>query len=760
MGSEEKVEESEIEIPEKVDLELINKKIARKEKVNIKRIIQTLDLLTSGNTIPFVARYRKEVTGGLDETQLRNIKENYDSQVNLEERKLSVLKLIKDQGKLNEDLKENILEAEKLQRVEDLYLPYKKKYKTRGTKAREKGLGPLAEMIREGVKKGDIEDLVEDFIDEEKGVKDKERALSGAIDIIAEDTGLDPENRDFVRKVVFKRAKLNTEIDDEVRKGGKILTDENGKEIEPLTFETYFDFNSTAQSIKHYQVMALSRAESLNVLDIEFDTPDENLIHELKKRIMKGHTPKNNIFYEYYDEGVEKGYKRYNIPSIKRELWRNLKEEANDHGIDVFAKNLKNLLMTPPLKNRAIIGIDPGYRTGCKVAVIDRYGDYLDNDVIYPAPPRKKIQEAKNKLISLIEKYDAYTFAIGNGTASQETEQLVSELINDYNSDHELEYEIVNESGASVYSASELAKEEFPNLDLTVRGAISIARRLQDPLSELIKIDPKSIGIGLYQHDVNQYQLKEALGTVIEDCVNSVGVDLNTASSKLLEYVSGIGPSLAKRIVSHRKELGGFKSRTQLMDVRRLGAKTFEQCAGFLKIRNAKNPLDSTFVHPESYELTEKILNHLDLTKEDLIKGGIEDKLLSIKPKSSAKKFGVTPDRIRYLVEQLLKPNLDPRDELPPRELKKKIITLEDLKEGMVITGIVRNVVDFGAFCDIGIKYNGLVHKSEISNKFVKNPHNFLAVGETKKMMIIGIDKPRKRIQLSIKKVPKKKKNN
>jgi len=752
-------DEALIEFPTEINPAQIENQVAQAESLSLDRLHKTLNLLREGNTVPFIARYRKEVTGAMDESKIRDIHKTYSTLVNLEERKLSVLKLINDQGKLTEALRDRILKAEILQEVEDLYLPYKKKIKTLGAKAREKGLGPLAELIMAGGIDGDPETLAETYINEEKGVKNIKDALSGAVDIIAEDTSSDVDARQFVREVVYRRGIVKTKVDEDIASGKKKPDIEDGKKpVDPSTFQDYFDFSLQGTMLQNHQVLALSRADKLGIIDFSVEAPDEELIRELKKKFIGKQTSKTNNMIEYFEKGVEAGYKRYIVRSIKREVWNGFREKAEEHAIKVFATNLKNLLMTPPLKNRAIIGIDPGFRTGCKVAVIDQYGKYLANDVIYPHQPKNRVAETERILIELVKKYKAYTFAIGNGTASRETETVVANIMKRHKSKSmPLEYAMVSEAGASVYSASELAIEEFPDLDLTVRGAISIARRLQDPLSELIKIDPKSIGVGMYQHDVNQVELKHELANVIEDCVNGVGVDLNTASSKLLSHVSGITKRVGKAIVKQREAKGPFTSRNAIQKVRGLGPKAYEQCAGFLKIRDAENSLDRTFIHPESYDLTEKILSEIDLIPSDLIdpkkQEKVKTKFGTLRINSLVRKYGVERDKIRYLIDQLMKPTLDPRDALDAPILRQDVLSIEDLKEGMIVKGTVRNVVDFGAFCDIGVKYDGLVHKSQIANQFVQNPHDFLKVGEVYDFMIIGVDLGRKRIQLSIKQV-------
>ncbi|MHA1856123.1 MAG: Tex family protein [Promethearchaeota archaeon] len=748
-----------IEIPKEINPIEINKRIAKTQKIDPIIISKTVELLQSGNTVPFIARYRKEVTKGLDEIQIRDINKDLNKFIALEERKIVILNIIQKQGKLTEEIKSKILKADSLQDVEDLYLPYKPKLKTLGAKAREKGLEPLAQLIVSGQTEGSIEEVVNPFLNPEKDVNTVNEAISGAMDIIAEDVGTNPDHRKTVRNVVFRRSILKSEINKKILDGSLKAQTKEGKLIDHNIFEIYFDFSLETTRLKNHQILALSRGEKLKVLNLTFQTPDEDLIHELKKQILKNQTKSNNIFFDYYQKAIEAGYKRYIIRAIKRELWNNLRDTAENHAIKVFATNLKNLLMTAPLKNKAIIGIDPGYRTGCKVAVIDKYGKFLENTTIYPHEPKNQTAQSIKVLFNLAKTHNAHTFAIGNGTASRETEQLVVKLIKEHGSkSFPFNYTIVSEDGASVYSASKIAIEEFPDLDLTVRGAISIARRLQDPLSELIKIDPKSIGVGMYQHDVNQHELKSELDAVIEDCVNAVGVDLNTASVNLLEHISGLSKSLSKRIFQFKQKIGAFKSREQLKEVKNLGPKAFEQCAGFLKIPNAQNPLDSTFVHPESYDLTEKILAELNLKPADLINPKTRDEaaetLLKAKPNAYARKFGVDANKIRYLVEQLRKPDLDPRDESEGPVLRQDVLSIDDLKEGMILKGTIRNVVDFGAFVDIGVKINGLVHKSQIANQYVKNPQDFLSVGDVKDFMIFKVDKERKRIQLSLKLVP------
>ncbi|MHA1610991.1 MAG: helix-hairpin-helix domain-containing protein [Promethearchaeota archaeon] len=752
----------EIEIPTKIDQEKIFRQIAGDLKIAYERAAKAIELLEEGNTVPFIARYRKEITGDMDEVVLRTVKKDYEKWTTIEERKITVLITIKKQKKLTPAIKTKILDAMDLQTVEDLYLPFKVKFKTLGAKAREKGLQPLADLMREGNMTGNLDEKVAPYIDPEKKVTTLKEALDGAMDIIAEETSSLPEARQFVRNEVFTKNTIKCTVNEDVLKGTADIRNDDGKVVDAHTFESYFDFSLGGNHLQDYQILALNRADNLDVLSIKIDTADENIIHELKKQIIGGNqTEKTNIFLPYYTKAIEKGFKRYIIRSIKREYWRNLTDRAEEHAIEVFSTNLRNLLMIPPLKNRAIIGIDPGFRTGCKVAVVDQQGNYLDDTVIYPVPPKMNIPDAQRKIVNFINKYKAHTIAIGNGTASRETEQFIADLLQSPQCKNiSIEYAIVSEAGASVYSASEVAREEFPDLDLTVRGAINIARRLQDPLSELIKIDPKSIGVGLYQHDVNQNRLQDQLDTVIEDCVNAVGVDVNTASSKLLEHVSGLSRSLGKRIVEYRKEHGVLHSRNQLYEIKGLGAKTFEQCAGFLKVFEGTEPLDATIIHPEAYDVVSAVLNEVKVTPNDLldvsVSKAIGRRLKKINVEKIATESGLEIAKIKYILELLAKPNLDPRDKLDAPILRKDVLSINDLKEGMIVKGTVRNVVDFGAFIDIGIKHNGLIHRSEITHQFVDNPSKHLAVGEVHDVMIIGIDKIRNRIQLSLKQVPKK----
>lgn len=742
--------------------------ISKSLNITHKRIDSAIKLLGEGNTIPFIARYRKEVTDSLNETELRDIQREYTGLTNFVNRRNQIFKLISEQGKMSDTVIHQLNNAQTLQEVEDIYLPFKPKIQTLGAKAKAKGLGPLAEIIVEGRENVTIEEVATPFINTEKGVNTTTEAISGAIDIIAEDVGNDPEVRKYVRDVIFKTNVIKVQKSksaDEKSSGGAGDAaadgdDTNlGKKVKAETFELYFDFECPGNSLEPHQILAINRGEKLGFLDSEIVSQDDAIIAEVNKMVVKN---RSSSLIEHYDKAVTAGYRRYIVRSIKREYMSELTEKASKHAIKVFALNLKNLLMTRPLKGARIIGIDPGYRTGCKVAVIDESGNFLENATIYPHKPQSKYEDAVKIVYDLAKKYKAYVLAIGNGTASRETEQMASDLskrVKAKDKDIDIEYCIVSEAGASVYSASDIAIEEFPYLDLTVRGAISIARRLQDPLAELIKIDPKSIGIGEYQHDVNQTELKEELDAVIEEIVNKVGVDVNTASFKLLSYVSGLNIRTSKSIVEYRKINGVFKNRQEFLKVPGIGPKSYEQAAGFLKIMEpyCENPFDSTFVHPENYKLAEDILKRqkisLDGYRELRNKNLLEAFLNKFVPARIAEDLSVDRQTVRDIINDLLKPNLDPRDELPPQILRKDVLKMEDLEIGMVLKGTVRNVVDFGAFVDIGLKNAGLVHKSEMANRFVKNPHDVVAVGDIVDVRIVNVDAAKGKIGLSMKQV-------
>ncbi|MHA1793619.1 MAG: Tex family protein [Promethearchaeota archaeon] len=750
-----------------LDMEIISRiheNLCLKYSKDVKTIKSTLSLFDQGCTIHFVARYRKEITKSMDEVVLRDLQKDYKSLLNLESRRLTILKSIKEQDKLTPDLEEKIKNAETLVELEDLYLPFKPKRKNKALKAKEAGLEPLANLIfYEQPIEGNPEDIVDQYINKDKDIMDAKAAISGAKDIIIEQISENPEIRKVLREIIEDDTTLQSDkfyvVLDEDESNESL--EETGERKEEQEFEResinekidkykdYFDFKIPIRVLKPHQVLAINRGENEGILEVNLNIEDERYLGALKDDLIIN---KNGIFVKHLNNAIEKGYKKI-TRTLKRETWVKKILEAKSHAVKTFAKNLKNLLMQPPIKGKRIVAIDPGYRNGCKVAVIDQSGMYLDSAIIYPHPPKNQREKAIETLLELSRKHDAWTYAIGNGTASRETEELVSEIAHE---NDKLEYTIVSEAGASVYSASDIARQEFPNLDISIRGAISIGRRLQDPLSELIKIDPKSIGVGLYQHDVNQAELEEELNAVVEDCVNAVGVDVNTASEQLLCHVSGLNARVAKEIVKYRQENGPFKNREELKKVPYMGAKTFEQSIGFLRVYNGDNPLDTTFIHPESYHVAEKILEKMGMTPDDLLDAAnlklINQKLASEQIIAEFQDLAGI-ETLKDIIAAIKAPRRDPRDELPPVILKKDVLKLEDLQVGTVLKGTVRNVVDFGAFVDIGVKYNGLVHISQITNKFVKNPHEYLAVGDVIDVMVIDIDLPRKRIQLSIKAV-------
>lgn len=748
------------------------------EEFNIKpfQVENTVNLIDEGNTIPFIARYRKEQTGSLDDVVLRDLYERLTYLRNLESRKEEVIRLIEEQGKLTDELKNEILSADVMQRVEDLYRPYKQKKSTRASKAKEKGLEPLADIIlAQNITEGSLEELALPFVDEEKGVKNIKEAYEGACDIIAEMVSDNADYRKHIREIYIADG---------------IITSEAADEEEKTVYEMYYKFEEAVNKIANHRILAINRGEKEKKLKVKLNTPDEKIVNYLKSKEIKNESA---ITADYYCAAIEDGYKRLIAPSIDREVRNILTERAEDEAIKVFGKNTKNLLMVPPVKDVRILAIDPGYRTGCKLAVLDGTGKFLEDAVIYPSEPRNEVEKSQKVMSALINKYDINVITIGNGTASRETEQVVADMLSKI--DKDVTYTIVSEAGASVYSASKLAQEEYPDLDVTVRGAISIGRRLQDPLAELVKIDPKSIGVGQYQHDVNQTKLSQELDGVVEDCVNSVGVDLNTASTALLQYVSGITKTIAKNMVKYREDNGKFTNRNELMKVKMLGDKAFEQCAGFLRISDGDYLLDKTAVHPESYEIAVSLLNKLGYDINDLKNTNLNDineRIMKIKVKEDKKvqissgsnrlkglealsqinfKEEKKParekikDRIKVLaeelnigvptltdiIEELKKPGRDPRDEMPKVILRSDVVKFEDMEVGMKLKGTVRNVVDFGAFVDIGVKQDGLVHLSEMSDKFIKNPMEVVQVGDVVDVTIIKLDKERQRIGLSMK---------
>ncbi|MBU2492311.1 MAG: RNA-binding transcriptional accessory protein [Bacteroidetes bacterium] len=727
------------------------------KELNIKenQILEVIGLFAEGATIPFISRYRKEKTGGLDEEQLREIETRLNYLTILEERKQTVLNSIEEQGKLTDELKNKILAAEKLQEVEDLYLPYKPKRKTRGTIAKAKGLEPLAIFILENPKfSGDFNSKLAEFINEEKEVPTIEDALSGAKDIIAEMISETAEVRQVTREFLLEKAsivsqKSTAKVDETNKK--KPASPAGRKDV----YDIYHDFTCEIPKLKEYQVLAINRGENEKYLKVNLSFDKPLILSEIFNAFFEY---EDSFFLDILNEVVEESFGRLIFPSIEREVRNTLTEKADLHAIEIFASNLKQLLLQPPINNKMIMGIDPGFYSGSKVAVIDRTGKYLDGSTIYPHPPQNKIEAAKKTVLDFVKKYDVGLIAIGNGTASRETELMIADLIKD--NSLKCHYLIVNEAGASVYSASPLAKTEFPDLEASQRGNISIARRVLDPLAELVKIDPQSIGVGLYQHDVDQKHLAKKLDDVVVSCVNYVGVDINTASSALLTYVSGLNKRIANNIIKHREKIGKFTKREQILEVSGVGEKLFEQSAGFLKIPSGENPLDNTFIHPESYKATEKLLKLCNLSTTAINepalpagrKGGLVD--LVIKQKGAvnvALEVGVGEPTLMDIVENLKKPGRDPREEMPKPILRSDVLKMEDLTIGMKLKGTIRNVVDFGAFVDIGVKQDGLIHISQITNKFIKHPIEVLNVGDIVDVSVVSIDIPKGRISLSMK---------
>lgn len=717
--------------------------LAKEFSLSVAQVDKTVNLIDEGNTIPFIARYRKEVTGGLSDNVLRDMDERLKYLRNLEERKDEVIRLIDEQGKLTDELRKDIEDATVLQRVEDLYKPYKKKKATRASKAKEKGLAPLADIIRaQSPQDKSLEEITKPFIDPEKEVNTHDEAVQGACDIIAEEISEDADLIEKLREMTYEAAVLCTEAVDSEEKS---------------VYDMYYDRSERVKDVPNHRILAINRGEKDKKLKVKLQMDEEQVAFEIGKTYIN---KEPNIYTELMDSVVRDSYKRLIAPSVEREIRNTLTERAEKDAVKVFAKNTEKLLMAAPVKGKKIISIDPGYRTGCKVAVLGKTGKLLAYTTIYPTKPRSDIASTERVLKKIIDKFGIDIIVIGNGTASRETEEVVADFLskNDYN----IQYTIVNEAGASVYSASKLAAEEYPDLDVTTRGAMSLGRRLQDPLAELVKIDPKHIGVGQYQHDINQNLLDGALLNVVEDCVNRVGVDLNTASPSLLSYIAGINMGIAKNIVAQREEEGAFKNRKQLLKVKKLGAKTYEQCAGFMRISGGDEPLDSTSVHPESYKACDRLLGILGIDKTSITKGGvqgIDDMILSLTGVNTMEKAvaKLSPEleigemTLSDIISELKKPARDPRDSAPPVIFRKDVTSFEDLKTGMILDGTVRNVVDFGAFVDIGVKQDGLVHVSELSEQFVKNPLEVVSVGDNVKVKIIEIDREKNNIALSMK---------
>jgi len=705
-------------------------------ELNIKQsqVENTIKLIDEGNTIPFIARYRKEVTGGLSDETLRTFGERLNYLRNLEQRKEEVVKSIDEQGKLTDEILQALAICNTLAEVEDIYRPYKQKKKTRATVAKAKGLEPLAEIIFEQEEKTDINEIAKKYLSEEKEVTTVEEAIQGALDIIAENISDDAGYRKYIKKICYREG---------------VLTTKASNEEEKSNYEMYYDYKETVCKLPSHRILAINRGEKEEFLKVKLDKNEDKILYYIKKDIIKGNTQ----FTEMLENTILDSWKRLIEPSVDREIRSDLTEKAEEKAIKVFGQNAKQLLLGAPIKNKTVMGFDPAYRTGCKIAVIDETGKVLDTETVYPTAPQNDTEGARKKLLHLIEKDNIDMIAIGNGTASRESEMFVSDILKETN--HPVSYVIVSEAGASVYSASKLATEEYPDINVSIRGAISIARRLQDPLAELVKIDPKAIGVGQYQHDVNQKRLQESLTGVVEDSVNKVGVDVNTATPSLLSYVSGINSTIAKNIVKYRDENGKLKNRKELLKVPKLGKVAFEQCAGFIRIFDGDNPLELTAVHPESYEQTEELLKSLGFDKFDLKDKeklqALKEKLKSLDITKTAESLNIGEMTLQDIVQELIKPGRDPREDMPKPILRQDVLKLEDLKEGMILTGTVRNVIDFGCFVDIGVKHDGLVHISEISDSYIKNPSEVVSVGDIVKVKVIKIDLERQKVGLSMK---------
>ncbi|SET36466.1 uncharacterized protein SAMN02910413_2660 [Pseudobutyrivibrio sp. C4] len=710
----------------------ITKQIASELQVRAAQVDAAIKLLDEGNTVPFISRYRKEATGGLNDEQLRTLSERLTYLRNLEEKKATCLASIEEQGLLTEELKKAILEATTQVVVDDLYRPYRPKRRTRATIAKEKGLEPLANIIILQMTNKSLEEEAKAFLNEEKGVETVEDAIAGACDIIAESISDDADYRTWIREKTFKN--------------GRIISKAKDAEAESV-YENYYDYDEAIAKLPGHRILALNRGEKEKILKVSIEAPVEDIINYLSKKVISKDNVNTN---EALKATIEDAYTRLIAPSIENEIRNNLTEVAEDGAIKVFGKNLTQLLMQPPIAGRNVLGWDPAFRTGCKIAVVDATGKVLDTTVVYPTAPQNKVEETKKVIKALIKKYNVSLISLGNGTASRESEQIIVDMLKEI--PEKVEYIIVNEAGASVYSASKLATEEFPNFDVGQRSATSMARRLQDPLAELVKIDPKSVGVGQYQHDMNQKKLDETLAGVVETCVNAVGVDLNTASASLLEYVSGINKTLAKNIVVYREENGRFNSRAELKKVPKLGPKAFEQCAGFMRIIGGKNPLDATAVHPESYDAAKALLEKLGFDTKDIAAGTLKDIHKSINNiKELSTELGIGEMTLEDIIKELEKPGRDPREDMPKPILKSDVLEMKDLKPGMQLKGTVRNVIDFGAFIDIGVHQDGLVHISQMTDRYIKHPLEVVSVGDIVDVEVLSVDEKKGRISLTMK---------
>lgn len=708
----------------------IIKTLADEFKIKTGQVENTVKLIDEGNTIPFIARYRKEMTGSLDDVILRELNDRLNYLRNLDEKREQVRNLIAEQEKLTDEINAALDKAVTVTEIDDIYRPFRPKRRTRATIAKEKGLEPFANEIMMQLTKEPVEKIAEKYIDAEKEVNTIEDAIEGAKDIIAEMVSDDADYRALIRRLTFNEGLIVTKATEEAES----------------VYEMYYDYSEPVKKIPGHRVLAINRGEKEKVLNVKLEAPIENILKAVENKIIRDNKYTENIL----KEAIEDSYKRLIAPAVEREIRNDITEKAEESAIKVFGENLKQLLLQPPIKDKVVLALDPGYRTGCKVAVVDGTGKVLDTGVIYPVPPHNKVEQAEKIIKNMIEKHNVDIIAIGNGTASRETEMFVVNLIKKL--DREVLYIIVNEAGASVYSASKLGSEEFPDFDVALRSAVSLGRRLQDPLAELVKIEPKSIGVGQYQHDMNQKRLGEALGGVVESCVNSVGVDLNTASPSLLSYVSGINNSIAKNILAYREENGKFKNRKELLKVSKLGPKAFEQCAGFLRITDGDNALDNTGVHPESYKAAEALIEKCGFSAEDIKKGGIKEIGKSVgNLEKMAKELKIGVPTLQDIIKELEKPGRDPRDEMPKPILKSDVLSIEDLKEGMVLKGTVRNVIDFGVFVDIGVHQDGLVHISEICDRYIKHPLEVVSVGDIVDVKVLGVDVKKHRISLSMK---------
>ncbi|KZL90110.1 Tex family protein [Clostridium magnum] len=715
----------------------IVERLVKELQLNKKHVESVIELLDGGNTVPFIARYRKEMTGDMSDVTLRNLSERLTYLRNLQSRKDDVIRIIEEQGKLTEELKQSIVKCETLTEVEDIYRPYKPKKRTRAIIAEEKGLKPLAEVIWDGQFKGNIKDYAAEFISGEKEVKSAEEALQGAMDIISEIISDEAEYRKWIREFVNKEGLIQT----------------SGESKESTPFEMYYNYNEAVKSIPAHRILAINRGEKEKILSVKITADTEKIAEYLKARCLKG----NEVTDKFIEESVKDSLKRLIYPSIEREIRSELTDKGEEGAIKIFKANLKALLMQAPIKGMVVLGYDPGFRTGCKIAVLDDTGKLLDTSTVYATAPQNDIEGSIKTLKDLVYKHDIDVISLGNGTASRESEEVIVRLIKEIKEEKnkDIFYVVVSEAGASVYSASELAAKEYPDINVSLRGAISIGRRLQDPLAELVKIDPKSIGVGQYQHDVAPKKLDESLSGIVEDCVNNVGVDLNIATPALLSYISGINSTISQNIVAYREENGKFKSRKELLKVKRLGAKAFEQCAGFLRVMESEEPLDNTAVHPESYKAAKDLLDKLGYTMEDLKNNkliDIDQRADKIGIESLAEELGIGVPTLKDIIKEIKKPGRDPREELPKPILKTGIIEMSHLKPGMVLMGTVRNVADFGAFVDIGVHQDGLVHISQLSDKFVKHPLDVVKVGDIVEVTVLEVEQKRKRIALTMKK--------